>query len=188
MERLHSLNPSLYEKTQSALNQALEEPGTLVEPVIGYIKSGLVRVVDVTASVLDLVLIPFFVYYILNEGGGWAKEAGLIIPARHRPTVRYLFTQVNHVASNFVRGQVTVYCVMSVFYVSGFLILGVPLAFTLGILSGFGHLVPYVGTLIAAIITLLVTVVDKPDPWRILAIIGVYVVVQSAEGFFLTPR
>ena len=188
MDRLHNLNPTLYEKAQYELNQALADPETVVEPVIGYVKGGLLRIVDVTASVLDLILIPFFVYYILNEGERWSQDAGLIIPPRHRPSVRNLFAQVNVVASNFVRGQMTVYCVMSLFYICGFLILGVPMAFTLGILSGFGHLVPYVGTLIAAIITMLVTLVDKPEPWRFFALVGVFVVVQSLEGFFLTPR
>jgi len=188
MEHLHDLNPEIYEKAQTELNQALADPSTVIEPAIGYVKQGLLRIVNVTASVLDLILIPFFVYYILNEGGHWAQEAGLIIPPRHRPSVKDLFKQVNIVASNFVRGQMTVYCVMSLFYIFGFLILGVPLAFTLGILSGFGHLVPYVGTLIAAVVTILVTLVDKPDPWRIIALVGVYVVVQTLEGFFLTPR
>src|SRR5262249_19972871 len=37
-------------------------------------------------------------------------------------------------------------------------------------------------------ITIMVTVVDKPDLWRILALVGVYVIVQSMEGFVLTPR
>jgi len=188
LDRLHNLNPTLYEKTQYELDEVLKDPGTVVEPIVGWVKGGLLRIIDVTASVLDLILIPFFVYYILNEGGRWSQEAGLIIPPRHRASVRNLFDQVNVVASNFVRGQMTVYCVMSLLYILGFLVLGVPLAFTLGILSGFGHLVPYVGTLVAAIITLLVTLVDKPDPWRFFALVGVFIVVQSLEGFLLTPR
>jgi predicted PurR-regulated permease PerM len=188
IDRLHNYNPSLYEKGQQELNEILENPGATIEPMVGDIKNGFLRIAGVTASVLDLILIPFFVYYILNDGSRWAQEAGLMIPPRHRPEVRALFVQVNLVASNFVRGQMTVYCVMSLLYIFGFLILGVPLAFTLGILAGFGQVVPYLGTLIAAIITILVTVVDKPDPWRILTLIGVFVVVQSIEGFFLTPR
>ncbi|HZS47920.1 MAG TPA: AI-2E family transporter [Blastocatellia bacterium] len=188
MQRLHNINPAIYEKMQAQLDETLENPGVIVEPMFGSIRNGLLRVVDVSASILDLVLIPFFIYYILNEGGTWSQEAGLLIPPRYRASVLDLFRQVNIVASNFVRGQMTVYCVMSLLYIFGFLVLGVPMAFTLGILSGFGHLVPYVGTVIAAVITILVTVVDKPDLWRILALIGVYVVVQSMEGFLLTPR
>jgi hypothetical protein len=111
-----------------------------------------------------------------------------LVPLRNRPTVSDLFAQVDIVLRNFVRGQLLVCTAMATLYVIAFFFLDVPMWFALGVLSGFGHLVPYFGTASAAILVITFTALSSPEWWRIITVIVTYPVVQSIEGFILTPR
>ncbi len=48
--------------------------------------------------------------------------------------------------------------------------------------------IPYVGTLLGIILACGFTLADGGALWNIAAIIGVFIVVQSIEGYYLTPR
>lgn len=109
------------------------------------------------------------------------------MPARHRATANDVLTKVDLALGNFVRGQLIVCFSMSVLYVVGFSLLGVPSALSLGFLSGFGHLIPYIGTFLAGVLTCTLALSDAPSLLQLGLVIGVYVIVQSTESFYLTP-
>ncbi|HNC42792.1 MAG TPA: AI-2E family transporter, partial [Acidobacteriota bacterium] len=48
--------------------------------------------------------------------------------------------------------------------------------------------IPYIGTFAAAVLTLLLTVLNEPTAMQIVLVIATYPVVQSTEGFILTPK
>ena len=91
------------------------------------------------------------------------------------------------VGSNFIRGQLTVCAAMALLDSVGFLALGVPMAIFLGCCAGFGHLIPYVGPIAAAFLTVSLTALDSPEWWRILGVVAVIGGVQAIEAVFLTP-
>ncbi|MEW6736253.1 MAG: AI-2E family transporter [Acidobacteriota bacterium] len=185
---LQERNPALYERISKGINEYLNNPTELTEPIVNFIKRTLGQLGTITASVLNLILIPLFVYYILVDFRRLGNALYQIVPPRHRTTVTDLFRQIDSVLRSFVRGQLLVCSAMSLLYVIGFLILGVPMGFTLGVLSGFGHLIPYFGTASAAILVIAFTALDSPEWWRLLAVIVMYPLVQTTEGFLLTPR
>jgi len=188
LEALQRLNPSAYAAVSERLTDYIKNPSGLTEPVVDWIKRGMLGLINVTSGILDLILIPFFVYYILEDYQKLRNGLYRLIPPRHQESIAVLFRDADSVASNFVRGQLTVCLAMAVFYVIGFLICGAPLALTLGILSGLGNLIPYVGTLATAVLTISLTAIERPEWWRIIGVIIVYIGVQSLEGFVLTPR
>ncbi|MBX7219451.1 MAG: AI-2E family transporter [Blastocatellia bacterium] len=187
LETLHQKYPAAYEKVAEKVMERLQNPSGLIEPVLEEFGSISASLVSVLGSVLNLILIPFFVYYILKDAKPASDKFIGLIPPRHQESARHLLGQVDSVLSNYVRGQLIVCSCMAVLYTIAFWLLGVPLALPLGILSGFGHLVPYVGTLSAAVLTLILTLFDQPTLWQVLLVIATYPVVQSTEGFVLTP-
>ncbi len=185
---LHRVNPAVYERLQHHVQEFMQNPSVLTEPVVEFVKSGLGQFAHFTSSLLNLVLIPFFVYYILVDFKILSSTVYELVPPRNRASVSRLFSQIDRALRNFVRGQILVCSAMAALYILAFSILGVRMGFTLGFLSGFGHLVPYFGTAIAAALVIIFTAFDNPSAWKIVAVIACYPVIQTLEGFVLTPR
>jgi predicted PurR-regulated permease PerM len=86
LEKIKQINPPVYKFLQSKI----EKPGEsdLFERVFSmagqWLQKGLFSLVDVTASMLDLLLIPFFVYYLLADYRAMRARLDRLIPPRHR--------------------------------------------------------------------------------------------------------
>lgn len=185
---LQGRDPVLYEKISGQITEFINDPNAITEPVANFAKRAFLQIGGITASVLNLILIPLFVYYILADFPTLRKLCNEAIPPRNRAVMSDLFQQVDSVLRNFVRGQLIVCTLMSLLYTTIFLILGVPMSFTLGFLSGFGHLVPYIGTGSAAILVIGLTALNAPEWWRLMFVALAYPTVQGIEGFVLTPK
>jgi len=67
----------------------------------------------------------------------------------------------------------------------GLLILGIPLAFAQAVLAGIFTLIPNIGPVLSAIPPIAIAFLE--DPWKPLAVIILYVVIQQVESNILTP-
>ncbi|MCS7078453.1 MAG: AI-2E family transporter [Chloracidobacterium sp.] len=187
LEELKHRYPIQYAQVEGHLRERLADPSALIEPLLAGLSATFANAVGVATNLINLLLIPFFVYYILKDGGALERRLLQLVPWRHRATVSGVLVKIDGALGNFVRGQLIVCSAMSVLYAIGFSLLGVPSALSLGFLSGFGHLVPYVGTFLAGLLTCTLALADDPSWVHLALLIGVYVAVQSVESFYLTP-
>jgi predicted PurR-regulated permease PerM len=196
-EKLRPLSPPVYdflEKKFRELEKKFKETGgsdlfdRIFNSVAGWLQTGLFRLVDVTASLLDLLLIPFFVYYLLADYAAMRERLDRLIPPRHRVVASQLINQINFVISSYVRNQLVIALVMGALYSIGFWIAGVPLAFSIGMLSGLLNFIPYLGTLTGLVLSLTFVALDGGGWARMIGVVVVFAVVQSVEGYYLTPK
>lgn len=188
--KIRQINPQLYEIIKERADR-LGNPAErerLYAWAAGWLRSGLFRLVDLTTSILDLLLIPFFVFYMLADFHRMRARIDRLIPPRFRSVATRLLIQVNNVLSSYVRSQLLIALAMGVLYSLGFAVLRVPLALTLGMLSGLLNFVPYLGTLTGMVLSLLFVTLDGAGLWRISGVLLVFTLVQSLEGYYLTPR
>ncbi|HZN10267.1 MAG TPA: AI-2E family transporter [Blastocatellia bacterium] len=188
--RLREVSPALYEYFRTRLLFWVSPSGQ--EQLWGagavWLQSGVFRLANATAPLLDLLLIPFFVYYLLSDYRAMRARVELLVPPRHRPVAAELALRINHVLSSYVRNQLLIALVMGLLYALGFAALRVPLALTLGLLSGLLNFIPYLGTLTGLLLSMLFVALDGAGLWRMLGVLGVFTLVQSIEGYYLTPR
>ncbi len=187
LEGLQQRYPKQYEQVVAAIHDRIADPSALIEPILAGLSATFSNAIGVATSLINLLLIPFFVYYILKDAGRLERRLLLLVPMRHRAIVDDMVSKVDLALSSFVRGQLIVCFLMSLLYTLGFSLLGIPSALSLGFLSGFGHLVPYIGTFLAGLLTCTIALSDAPSLVQLGLVIGVYVVVQSIESFYLTP-
>ncbi|MEP7273170.1 MAG: AI-2E family transporter [Acidobacteriota bacterium] len=155
---------------------------------IGWMQSGLFGLVNLTTSILDLLLIPFFVFYSLSDYRQLRSGLEQMIPPRNQEVARDLIEQLSGVISTYVRKQMLISLVMGVLYVIGFTILRVPLGVTIGLLAGLLNFVPYLGTVTGFILALVFVALDGAGLWRVAGVVGVFGLVQAVEGYYLTPK
>ncbi|MBM3775570.1 MAG: AI-2E family transporter [Acidobacteria bacterium] len=88
----------------------------------------------------------------------------------------------------YAAGQLRVSLALSVLYGIGFAILRLPAWPLIAPLCGFLNLIPVFGAIISMILALGVMWLGGGTLYQIIAVLGVWVVVQGIEGFYLTPR
>lgn len=188
--KVRQVNPQLYVMVKGQADKLSDpiEQQKIYGWVVGWLRSGLFRIVNLTASILDLLLIPFFVFYLLADYRALGERIDRLVPPRFRAVARELLGQVNHVLSSYVRNQLLIALMMGALYAIGFLALRVPLALTLGLLSGLLNFVPYLGTLTGLALSLLFVTLDGAGLWRVIGVLMVFSLVQSIEGYYLTPK
>lgn len=185
---LRRINEGLFQSVNARIESYAADPGQVTTPILVWFSYGVGGIGGLTTSIFEAILIPFFIYYILRDMPKLRSSVEQLIPPRYRTTIHEVFDRVAAVGSNFIRGQLTVCAVMAVLDAVGFLVLGVPMAIFLGVVAGFGHLIPYVGPIAAAVLTIALTALESPEWWRIAGVIGVFMTVQVIEAFFLTPH
>jgi predicted PurR-regulated permease PerM len=190
LTKIKGLSPQFYEFARPKFDELMNtiEPDRILGFAFSWMQSGLFRLVNLTTSLVDLMLIPFLVYYFLADYGAMRARVERLIPPRYRTITSNLIGQISNVLSSYVRSQLLIGLVMGVLYSLGFAILGIPLAITVGMLAGLLNFIPYLGTLIGLVLSLLFLTLDYAGIGRFLGVFGVFAIVQSIEGYYLTPK
>lgn len=186
--RIKQINPQLSALIEKQVTDYSIKPESILSWVGKWLQTGLFKLVDLTASILDLLLIPFFIYYLLADYRGMRDRVDRLIPPRFRIATTDLMGQINNVLSSYVRNQLLIALAMGAMYSLGFMILRVPLGFTIGMLSGLLNFVPYLGTLIGLGLSVFFVALDGAGFGRITGVLIIFTIVQSVEGYYLTPK
>lgn len=140
----------------------------------------------------NLVLIPVALFYLLMDWHGFVDRVLELVPPRGRAAYDSFTNEADTVMGQYLRGQLLVMGVLSVYYSAGLALFGLDLALPIGIFTGLAVFVPYVGFglgLILATLAGLLEFAASAGPAKALIMVAVvYGLGQLIEGFFLTPR
>jgi predicted PurR-regulated permease PerM len=186
--KIRAISPFAYRTFGWRVEQFLRTPNNLYEVTRTWAAGSLTNFLATASASLDLLLVPFFVYYILVDFGRWRDSSEDLIPPRFREPFTRLFDEVGRILQSYVLGQLMIAMIMGVLYAIGFWALGVPAWAGIALLSGLLNLIPYVGTALGIVLATGFTFANGGNLWRIGGVLGVFVAVQSIEGYFLTPR
>lgn len=187
-ETLRRYSPALDRMAGGRIEQFLRNPAQAIGSPAFLAAGGLSGFLSTAVASLDLLIVPFFVFYILIDFATWRDSMEDLIPPRFRDTFSRLFDEVGRILAAYVRGQLLIALCMAVLYAIGFAALGVPAWAGIAALAGLLNAIPYVGTILGLGLASAFTLADGGGLWRIGGILGVFVVVQSIEGYLLTPR
>ncbi|AGC45659.1 hypothetical protein MYSTI_04363 [Myxococcus stipitatus DSM 14675] len=140
------------------------------------------------ATLLGLAVVPVLAFFFLQD---YPRLMGLVkdlLPRRAVGLVGRRFAEVDEVLSAFVRGQLTVGALLSVIYAAGLSAARIDMAIVIGVIAGFGNMVPYLGTGVGILLSLVGVMLSWQGPWQIGMVVGTFVVGQMLEGFVITPR
>ena len=108
-----------------------------------------------------------------------------LFPRKHRARVYEAFDRLGHTLRWWLLGRIAAMLIVGVLIGIGLAALGVPFAFILGLVAAILDFIPNIGPLIAAIPALMVGL--SQDGTTVLYIAILYFVVQSLEGYLITP-
>jgi predicted PurR-regulated permease PerM len=155
---------------------------TLFDGIAGRISHfGLEAVDALIALGIAVVLSAYFAASPTEYEEGMLR---LIPPDRRHRTSR-IFRDVVSAMGWWMIGQLVPMAVLGLASAVGLLIVGVPLAFTLGLFTGVMIFIPFVGAIIAFIVTTLVAV--SSDPSKVPPVAIIFIIIHILEGYVLTP-
>ena len=173
------------ESFEPALN--LINPG-LLQKVALAVGSTLLQGYSLSLTVLNLLLLPFIIYYLSTDFHRLHRGILDLFPVIQRRTVTNIASEMNTYVSAFVRGQLIVCAILFLLYAVGLRIVGIQLWLLVSVIAGFGNMIPYVGTLIGIVLASVMALVTFGEVSALFQVWVVFIVVQFLESTFITPR
>ena len=146
---------------------------------------------SLAGALSTLVFGIIFSLYFLADGqkilSYWARIFRLLFGERRLEKLRRFFIDADRVFAGYLRGQIIDGTIMAVLVSVSLSVLQVRYAVVIGVLTGFGNLIPYVGPFIAYGLTTLVCLVYGDFTKLLPALIALFVI-QTVDGNVINPR
>lgn len=140
------------------------------------------------ALIGNVVLIPVVLYYLLMDWARIVAQVTQLVPPRLAPAVKSFTDEADGVLGQYLRGQMLVMLILSVYYSVGLALFGLDLAVPIGLFTGLAIFVPYVGFGLGLVLAVLAGLLQFASLKALVMVAVVYGVGQLVESFYLTPR
>lgn len=137
------------------------------------------------SAVGGLAVVIFIGIYLAAQPRLYQRGLMHLLPRRGRPRAYEVLDEIATVLRWWLVGRLVTMTVVGLAAGLGLWWLDVPLAFTLGVLTGMLEFVPYIGPILSAVPPLLIAF--NLDPQLAFYVLALYVAIQSAENYLLTP-
>ena len=139
------------------------------------------------ALLVNLLLIPVAMFYLLRDWDGLVARIDRLVPRHSHAKVREIAAEVDGILAEFLRGQISVMLLMSVFYVVALWLAGLEFALPIGILAGMLVFVPYLGMILGLALATLAAAMQFTAFGSVLLVWAVFGAGQLIEGMLVTP-
>lgn len=183
-------------RTRALVN--IDEQGEMIaEKSVQVIKSAWEGLTGFFFQLTYVAVIPIYMFYFLGSKRDvledFEQEITFLSP-KVREDVVFLLREFVAILVAFFRGQLLIGLLMGIGYAVGFHYSGLKFGLALGLLFGLLNVVPYLGSIVGLVTTVLVAYlqeggIGETGEWGVLLGCGLsFVVVQLVESYLLTPR
>lgn len=138
--------------------------------------------------IATLTLVPIVLFYLLLDWHALLARLRDTIPRRWIAQVVRFGEEVDGLLAQYLRGQLAVMLVLSVYYSAALAIAGFDVAVPVGIITGLLIVIPYLGFGLGLILALITAVLQFEGLHGVLLVAGIYGAGQVIESLILTPR
>jgi predicted PurR-regulated permease PerM len=136
--------------------------------------------------VLQTLFVTILAVMMLANPTAYLDGLLLLFPSFYRQRARDIFARCELALGNWLGGII----ISSVFIFAisfvGLSILGIDLAFAHALLAGILNFIPNLGPTLSMVFPVVVALLSD-DPWKAVAVIIFYIVIQQVEAYWLTP-
>jgi predicted PurR-regulated permease PerM len=174
------------------MEQYLKPLKTTILGIAGSITdqvSGIVTRLPSTLSSL-LFAIIFAIYFQLDGEGlkrYWGNAFKAMLPKKSWSHIRRFIRNADQVFSGYIRGQLIDAIFMAVVVSISLSLVGLPYSVLIGILTGIGNLIPYVGPFVAYVSVILVNILNW-NPEKLVVSLIVVFIIQTIDGNIINPK
>ncbi len=142
---------------------------------------------SVTDSLFNAVLVPILIFLIILYKNHFIKFLCKLFSDDLKPKLREILSQIKGSIQSYIVGLIIQMITVSTLTSIGYSIIGIKYAILLGVITGLLNLIPYIGIMMAALLSMAATLSGTPDITIVFGVIAVNVVVQFIDNNILVP-
>ncbi len=150
-----------------------------------FVSNATIAVATAVQGVAATIFVLFLALYLSLERDRYWNAVIRFIPTKKRRKAVASMEAITHALRWWILGQMISMVVVAVVTTIGLLALDVPLPFTLGCITGVLNFIPNVGAILSALLAGGLALTKGASV--LLSVLLLYVVIQSLEGYILTP-
>ena len=135
----------------------------------------------------NIVLIPVVTFYLLRDWDRLVARVRELLPRHIEATVVRMAGEVDSVLGAFLRGQLLVMATLAGVYTLGLWIIGLDVAFLIGLIAGLVSFVPYLGFITGITLASIAAYLQFQEWVPVAWVALVFGIGQMLEGMVLTP-
>ncbi|KJV69598.1 AI-2E family transporter [Candidatus Neoehrlichia procyonis] len=152
--------------------------------IIGYtISSG----INISYTIAMIFVVLLLTFYILCNWPLIITSFHKLIPVTHKKSIEFFTLKVDNIIASYIRGQISVCCIMSMYYCVSFIILNTKYSLVIGFISGIMTFIPYFGPSICAILSIVINMFHTNNWTTSGIIICIFIIGQCIESNIITP-
>ncbi|MCC5821850.1 MAG: AI-2E family transporter [Phycisphaerales bacterium] len=136
-------------------------------------------------TIASLSLIVLIAIYLTLSPKAYVDNLLILVPRSKRQRADELMQAQTKCLRYWLLGRLASMVFVGVFVWIGLTVLGIPMAFTLGLIAGLATFIPYIGPILGAIPSLLVALVE--GPMAVLYVGILYFVIETVESSLIYP-
>jgi predicted PurR-regulated permease PerM len=139
-----------------------------------------------TGAIGAIAYTAFVAVYFAAAPEPYRRGVIALVPPSYRPRAREILGVLGTVLERWVWARVCSMTILGIATTIGLWLLGIPLAFTLGLLAGTLLFIPYLGAIASAIPALLMAA--SLDAAHVLYVVVLYLAIHAVDGYVLDPQ
>lgn len=202
IENFITNSPFLVQDIQDQFNKLRENPmlgrflggeSDLTTRVYQYLQNAVTWITDSMSNLISLIssivvvvaTLPILLYYMLKDGHKLSPILLGLVPRKYRKEGQETLEDIDAALSGFIVTRVALNVILGIMLYIGFLIIGLPYALLLALVSIPLNFIPYIGAILSAIPVVAVGFIESPMTalWALVIII----IAQQIQDNLLTP-
>jgi predicted PurR-regulated permease PerM len=163
------------------INEATEGSLEKTKQILGT------TLLSVTDTLMNTILVPIYIFLILLYRTHFLTFLTKLVKPKNHDQLFIILRNVKVAVKSYIVGLILETIFVSVLTSVGLMIIGVKYAILLGVITGILNLIPYIGILIAGVITIVASLTGSSELSIVIGIIVVTTVVQFIDNNILVP-
>lgn len=138
-------------------------------------------------AILDLTLIPIYTFLVLLYRNHLMVFLAKLFKKEDHTKLQEILIQIKGSVQSYISGLIFEMFAVSILTSIGLYVIGVKYFILLGIITGILNLIPYLGILIAGVLTIFSSLTGTPEVSLIVGVIIVNIIVQIIDNNVLVP-
>lgn len=160
-------------------------PSEMVENASQFMGQARMLFSGAFGAITNFVIIVFVGVYFAAQPHLYINSVLKLLPKRKRARGKEVFAELGRTLELWLFGKFVSMTIIGVFGAIGLSLLDVPLAITLGLITGFLDFIPYLGPILGGIPALLIAFTVSPA--TALYVLLLFVGLQTLEGYLVAP-
>ncbi len=170
---------------QDIITKNWKTAGSILGDILKTAGTNSMALIGILANIL---LLPVVLFYLLRDWDDLIAGISNLIPRDLIAKTTEIANEIDQMLAEFLRGQLTVMLLMSVFYCVGLWLAGLDNALPIGIIAGLLNFVPYLGPALGMGLALLVGALQFSSFSQIVPVLAVFGIGQLIESNVITPK